>query len=503
MSARAQTLGSTNLLEGPAAGGDSVVLAANGAWTATTNVSWLHLNPANQIGTGSTIVVFSFDANSGSMRSGTLTIAGQTLTVTQAGSTYVAVNPVTTLVNSIVLTYPQSIAVDGAGNVYIASSIGSGVIKKWVAASTTVTNLVSPALNAYGLAVDGAGNVYYPDFVNTVVKKWVAASNIVTTLVSSGLNLPAGVAVDGVGNLYIANIGSSAILEWNATNNSLTTLVSSGLDQPWGVAVDGAGNVYIADTGNNAIKEWIAASNTVKTLVSSGINSPDGVAVDGAGHVYIADTGNKDILEYKVAGNTVTSLLNSGLSDPIGVAVDQAGHLYIADHVDSNAMKELAQAFVDPTTRSEAAAAGNDVLPMVLPANANLTGPFAPVSDSLWLTFTGATNGVVSFAFTANTLATNRTANLTLLGQNIVVTQAAVLPPVLTGFTIFGNGAFQFGFTNHQGASFTVWATTNLALPLTNWTELETLTNNVSGQYQFTDPTATNGGQCFYRVSSP
>ena len=140
---------------------------------------------------------------------------------------------------------------------------------------------------------------------------------------------------------------------------------------------------------------------------------------------------------------------------------------------------------------------------MVLPATANLTGPFAPVSDSDWLTITGSTNGVVSFAFTANTSGTSRTANITLLGQTIPVTQAPVTPPILTGFTILSNGAFQFGFTNNQRASFTVLTTTNLLLPLTNWTVLGTPTNNGSGQYQFTDLTATNGGQRFYRVSSP
>ncbi len=81
----------TNLLEGPTAGSDSVLLIANGGWTATANAAWLHLSAANQSGTGNTNVIFTFDANAGATRTGTLTIAGQTLTVTQAGSTYVAV----------------------------------------------------------------------------------------------------------------------------------------------------------------------------------------------------------------------------------------------------------------------------------------------------------------------------------------------------------------------------------------------------------------------------
>src|SRR5580700_104739 len=76
-------LGASALLIGPAAGNGSVVLAVTPAtttWTAAANANWLHLSTVNQSGTGSTNVVFSYNANTGTTRSGTLTIAGQTLT---------------------------------------------------------------------------------------------------------------------------------------------------------------------------------------------------------------------------------------------------------------------------------------------------------------------------------------------------------------------------------------------------------------------------------------
>ena len=136
------SLGATNCWEGPASGTDNVVLAvnpANGAWSATANDSWLHLSAANQSGTGSTNVVFTFDANTGATRSGTLTIGGQNLTVTQAGSTYVAAPaPVTALVSSG-LNMAWGVAVDGVGNVYITDTYNNA-IKKWVAASNTVVD---------------------------------------------------------------------------------------------------------------------------------------------------------------------------------------------------------------------------------------------------------------------------------------------------------------------------------------------------------------------------
>jgi DNA-binding beta-propeller fold protein YncE len=499
------SLGTTNLLEGNLAGSDSVVLSvtpAGAIWTTSTNDSWLHLSAGNQSGAGSTNVIFTFDANPGATRIGTLTIAGQALTVTQAGSSYVTANPVTTLVSSGLLD-PEGVAVDSTGNVYIADT-GNQAIKEWTAANNTVTTLVASGLvYPSGLAVDGAGNVFATDTFHNAIKEWVAASNTVTILVDSNLSLPFGVAVDGVGNIYIADTYNSAIKKWMAASNNVTTLVSSGLSLPFGVSVDAAGNAYIADTLNNVIEEWTAANSTAATLVL-GLSQPRGVSVDGAGNVYIADQANNAIKEWIAASNTVTTLVASGLNYPWGVAVDGAGNVYMADY-GNNAIKELPHAFVDPTAKAETAAAGGDALPVVLPATANLTGPFAPASDSDWLTITGSTNGVVSFAFTANPLATSRTANISLLGQTIPVTQSAapVTPPTLTGLTILGNGAFQFGFTNDQDAPFTVLTTTNLSLPLTNWTVLGTLTNNGSGQYLFTDLTATNRGQRFYRVSSP
>ena len=98
---------------------------------------------------------------------GTLTIAGFTLTVTQAGSTYVpAPAPVTTLVGSG-LTFPFGMAVDGAGNVYIADS-GNNAIEQWAAPNGPVTTRVGSGLSfPYGVAVDGAGNVYIADTATT------------------------------------------------------------------------------------------------------------------------------------------------------------------------------------------------------------------------------------------------------------------------------------------------------------------------------------------------
>jgi hypothetical protein len=78
-----------------------------------------------------------------------------------------------------------------------------------------------------------------------------------------------------------------------------------------------------------------------------------------------------------------------------------------------------------------------------------------------------------------------------------------VSAPNLTGVSFSGNGGFEFQFTNLAGASFTVLTSTNLTLPLSNWTVLSAITDSPPGHYQFSDPQATNNPLRFYRVRSP
>jgi hypothetical protein len=79
--------------------------------------------------------------------------------------------------------------------------------------------------------------------------------------------------------------------------------------------------------------------------------------------------------------------------------------------------------------------------------------------------------------------------------------------PIATPTTLVGtaltNGKFQFSFTNSPGALFGVLATTNLSLPQTNWTQLSGVMEVSPGQFQFTDPQATNGGQRYYNIFAP
>ena len=190
-------------------------------------------------GVGSTNVVFNFEDNFGPPRTGTITVAGRTVTVTQAGVNYVR-----------------------APGKYDIQTI---------------------VFKSGGIVVDPSGNVFFSDPAGNKVYRRTASNT--TAIVTSGLSQPRGVARDNAGNIYIADTSNNAIKEWVAASSTLITLVSTGLSGPRGVAVDGAGNVYIADTTNNLVKEWIAASNTVVTL-ASGITRDQAIAVDVAGNAY-------------------------------------------------------------------------------------------------------------------------------------------------------------------------------------------------------------------------
>ncbi len=494
------SLGTATLVEGPAKGTDSVVLAMFGSvstWTATANDAWLHLNPANQSGKGSANVVFTFDANPGPTRTGTLSVAGLTLAVTQAGSAYVTANPLRSLVSGR-LNSPLGVAVDSSGNVFIADTHNSA-IKKWTVASGRVTTLVSAGLNEpSSVAVDQAGGVYIADTFNNAIKKWTAANQTVTTLVD-GLNYPFGVAVDGAGNVYFFDSLGRGIKKWTAVSQAVTTLVSpvSGVDK--GMAVDRAGNVYFVGIG---IQKWTAASKTLTTLVASEFTFPSGVAVDGAGNVYIAETERHAIKRWTAASKSLTTLVASELTYPSGVAVDGAGNVYIAD-TGNHAIKVLPRALIDPTPMAVWAEAGSDVLPSVLPASQNLPSPFEPSSSQSWLSITGTGNGVVSLAFAANDTRVPRTAQIFVLGKSITLTQSGAAKPVLGRSVWLPDGAFQLNFTGTAGLSYSVLSSTDLAMPLGAWTVAGPAANTTGGQFQFTTPVLPGAAARFFLLNAP
>jgi sugar lactone lactonase YvrE len=432
-------------------------------------------------------------------------VGAQTVTITQAGATYVAAGALTTLVDSsAALYFPNSCGVDGAGNYYISDGSDTGAVHKWTRANNTLTPLISTGLKfPFGIAVDSPGNVFLIDGGENLISKWTAANSNITAIVSSGLNGANRGAADAAGNLIFTDEDNDKVKKWYAADGSVSNVVS-GLSQPWGVAVDAAGNVYYYDIGTKTIQRWNAANNTTNILLSNLTTAINNMAVDNGGNVYFADYANNVIKRWQAIGGGVTTAIGSGLSNPAGICVDDARNLYVVDGAFNGAAHELPRAFVNTATRVENSAAGTDSLPTVLPATANLSPPFAPTSsDTSWLNITGVANGVVTISFTANPGVT-RTANITVLGQSVPVTQqTTITPPVIKGYSLLTNTVAQFSFSNNQSTLFTVLTSTNLNTPSSNWTVLGAASNMGSGLFQFTTLPVSNDSHRFYRIRSP
>ena len=185
--------------------------------------------------------------------------------------------------------------------------------------------LVSSGLNApYGVAVDRAGDIYIAD--TGAIKKWNVSMGRLVTVVSSGLTQPTAIAVAGDGTLYIidtSNEGNPVLKQWS--HGSLTAL-SLGLSIPSDVKVDGAGNLYVTDFAGAVVK-WSPATQQVTRLDIRGLShafAPSFVAVDDAGTLYISDPFAGTVIQW----DSLTQKATEWPLNTEGLAVDGAGNLY-------------------------------------------------------------------------------------------------------------------------------------------------------------------------------
>ena len=300
------------------------------------------------------------------------------------------------------LNSPTGVAVDGAGNVYIADA-GNDVIRKVEAGTGIITSYLSGTSNPQGVAVDGAGNLYVADTGNNVVWKVTVATEVVTLVAGTGgwgysgdgglatgaeLDGPEAVAVDGSGNVYIADTNNNVIRKVAAGSGIITTYAGTGygdyygdgglatdadLYSPASVTVDGSGNLYIADFWNSVIRKVAAGTGIITTCAGTwgAVQFCSyGVAVDGAGNLYFSSYLNNAII--KVAGGTgiMTTVAGKGgttggysgdggaatnaeFDRPHGVAVGGSGNLFIADTVNS-CIRKVTMSVISGTSLGDA-----------------------------------------------------------------------------------------------------------------------------------------------------
>ena len=223
------------------------------------------------------------------------------------------------------LHHNVGVALDGAGDLYIADYTAGKVVK--VTPGGVQTTVPATGLSApIGVAVDGAGDVFIVDLNLPNAVEVTPAG--VQTAVGSGLSYPVGIAVDGAGDVFIGDQNNNRVVEVTPTGVQ-TTVPATGLQQPWGVAVDAAGDVFIADGGSNNRVVEVTPSGVQTTVPATGLQQPYDLAVDAAGDVFIADPKNARVLEVTPSG--VQTTVGSGLNYPSGVTVDAGGDVFIGD----------------------------------------------------------------------------------------------------------------------------------------------------------------------------
>ncbi|MEV3973478.1 RICIN domain-containing protein [Streptomyces sp. NPDC050698] len=307
---------------------------------------------------------------------------------------------------------PNGVAVDSSGTLYIADS-GNHRVRK-MTTDGKVSTVAGTGVAAFGgdggsavsaqlnypraVAVDSAGDLYIADSGNHRVRKVTRADGKISTVAGTGagafggdgglataarLSGPFAVAVDSAGDLYIADYYNHRVRKVTRADGKISTVAGTGagafggdgglataaqLKSPFGVAVDGAGDLYITDSGNHRVRKVTRADGKISTVAGTGVaayggdgglataaqlNLPMSLVVDSAGTLYVSEWSSHRVRKLTADGKISTvagtgaaafggdgaPAVSAQLKNPSGLAVDCVDTLYIVDHGNSRIRK--------------------------------------------------------------------------------------------------------------------------------------------------------------------
>jgi sugar lactone lactonase YvrE len=462
--------------------------------------------------------------------------------------------------------FPQNVAVDNQNNVYVADTRNS-VIRKITPSG--LVSVLAGSLGVFGsadgsganalfagpqgVAVDSAGNLYVADTGNHTIRR-LTPDGTTTTLAglagypgnadgtgsSAHFYLPEGVAVDSTGNLYVADSGNHTLRVLTSGGLCSTLAGSAGnpgsadgtnatarFNSPSGVAVDSAGNLYVSDANNDTIRQ-VSPAGVVTTLAgwagmwgsADGSNTnamffqPGGLSLDSSGNLYVVDTGNNTLRKLTFAGGawTVTTVAGSPgiggdldgvgpaaeFSQPAGVTVSAAGYVYVADAANNTIRSQAIPPSIITQPQSQTNLVGSvtlfDVgasgsLPLAYTWQCNGTNLPSSLSSSLLASNAG------SYQVTVSNLAGQITSALVTL---TLTNSPPPEPGVFQNVARLADGNMQFNLLGTTNAIYTLTVSTNLIA----WSPLATFTMT-NGAVQWVDLDASNYPARFYRLVGP
>lgn len=242
-----------------------------------------------------------------------------------------------------------------------------------------------------GVAIDSAGNVYVADSQNNRIQKFDAIGNFLATWGTAGTGNgqfvePSAIATDSARNVYVADTGNQRIQKFTSTGAYLGQWGSRGtgngqFEDPFGVAADNSGNVYVTDAGNNRVQKFTSAGTYLSQWGGFGsgngqLNDPTGIATNRSGNVYVADTLNSRIQKFSSSGSYLSQWGSNGTGNgqfrsPFGIATDPAGDVYVADG-DNNRIQKFTSSgtYLTQWSTFQGATPGTFFLPTSVATNA-------------------------------------------------------------------------------------------------------------------------------------